>query len=147
MPAPSPLETDAINAALQAGATLIAAAGNESSNADLTIPAGIDGVVTVSATGLTRAIAPYSNFGSSVNVAAPGGNMIEDANGDTFPDGVLSTVGDDGGGLFKFFEGTSMACPHVAGVFARMLAVNPDLTPRAFYRLPSAEHPPPPLTI
>jgi len=70
-----------------------------------------------------------------VDVAAPGGNMELDVNGDGLPDGVLSThVGFDGGertSAVRFMEGTSMASPHMAGVAALMKSVHADLTPAA----------------
>ncbi len=121
---------------------MIAAAGNESSNADYSSPAGLDGVVTVSAVGYSRDLAPYSNFGSCVDVAAPGGDLSADANGDTYPDGVLSTMGqDDGSYTYEFSNGTSMSAPHVAGVVALMKSVNPDLSPEDFDLLLAGNHP------
>ena len=138
----SSAEQEAITAARAAGVIVIAAAGNEASNANFTSPAGLDGVVTVSAVGFTRALAPYSNFGTSVEVAAPGGDMSVDANGDTFADGVLSTLGqDDGSFVFDFSQGTSMAAPHVAGVAALMKSMNADLTPDDFDQLLAGTHP------
>jgi len=138
----SSAEQDAINQARAAGVIVVAAAGNESSNADLTSPAGLDGVVTVSAVGYTQTLAPYSNFGSTVDVAAPGGDMSVDANGDTYADGVLSSVGTDAGGFdYEFSQGTSMASPHVAGVAALMKSVDPNLTPDDFDQLLAGTHP------
>ncbi len=138
----STVEQEAIDAARANGTIVIAASGNDSTNADFYSPAGLDGVLTVSAVGLTRKAAPYSNFGSSVDVAAPGGDVGSDANGDAWPDGVLSTIGTDGGGFeYAFLQGTSMAAPHVAGVVALMKSVNPELTPQDVDLLIAGTHP------
>jgi serine protease len=138
----SALAQEAVNAARDAGVIVIAAAGNEASNADGFTPAGLEGVVTVSAVDFSRALAGYSNFGSSVEVAAPGGDVTADVNGDSFVDGVLSSVGqDDGGFAWSFYDGTSMAAPHIAGVAALMKAVNPDMTPADFDLLLAGTHP------
>ncbi len=137
----SSAEQAAITAARSAGAIVVVAAGNEASNAAFFSPAGLDGVITVSAVGLTRELAPYSNFGGTIEVAAPGGNLNVDANADTLADGVLSTVGDDGSGLFSLSQGTSMAAPHVAGVISLMKAVNRGMTPSDFDRLLARTHP------
>ena len=112
------------------GMIFVAAAGNDGSSA-LFYPAAYDGVISVSAVGQTRTRAPYSNFGSTIDVAAPGGNFETDVDGDGYPDGVLSTLFDesDSSFVYSFYQGTSMAAPHVAGVIALMLEVNPLLTP------------------
>jgi serine protease len=138
----SMVEQQAITAARQAGTIVIVAAGNEQANSDFFSPAGLDGVVTVSAVDFDRRLAPYSNFGGSIDVAGPGGDVTRDANSDTFGDGVLSSLGVDGGGFtYDFSQGTSMACPHVAGVAALMKAVNPNLTPNDFDLLLAGQHP------
>lgn len=116
-----------------AGVIIVAAAGNEGSDRPA-YPASYDGVISVSAVDSQRNLAPYSNFGSRIDVAAPGGNNAVDRNGDGYPDGVLSTRGStsDSGGLnfvYTFTAGTSMASPHVAGIVALMKSVNPALTP------------------
>jgi serine protease len=120
---------------------VIAAAGNENTNVP-SYPASYNGVVSVSAVGITRNKASYSNYGATVDVAAPGGDSTPDINGDGYPDGVLSTIGDDSSGsiqlAYGFYNGTSMAAPHVAGVAALMKAVNPGLTPAAFDTLLSS---------
>jgi serine protease len=117
------------------GVIIIAAAGNDNSN-ELFYPASYAGVVSVSAVDMNKARAPYSNFGTQVDVAAPGGNVGADLNNDGFVDGVLSTKGDDSTGTiqaaYEFENGTSMASPHVAGVAALMKAVHPGLTPANF---------------
>jgi serine protease len=111
------------------GMIFVAAAGNHASSVP-EYPAGFAGVISVSAVGPTRSLAPYSNFGSSIDVAAPGGDFRRDIDGDGFPDGVLSTFFEDGRGFgYAFYQGTSMATPHVAGVLALMLGINPALTP------------------
>ena len=132
---------DAVLDARAEGAILVAAAGNESTR-QAYYPASLDGVISVSAVDLNLQKATYSNFGSFVDVAAPGGDTSADLNGDGFGDGVLSTLGNDQGEFFyRFYQGTSMATPHVAGVLALMLAVNPNLTPTDIDQLLAGTHP------
>ena len=128
-------EQDLFNLVRNQGTLVIAAAGNFASGTPF-YPASYNNVVSVSAIDINRQRAPYSNFGAFVDVAAPGGNGTQDVNGDGNPDGVLSTGGDDSGGIlqlnYRFLQGTSMAVPHVAGVAALMKAVNPGMTPAQF---------------
>jgi serine protease len=121
---------DAIDAARLAGVTIVASAGNDATTTP-SYPAAFDGVISVSAVDANDALAPYSNFGSTIDVAAPGGDLAADANGDGFGDGVLSTWVDPATleRVYGFAQGTSMAAPHVAAVLALMLDVNPALTP------------------
>jgi serine protease len=121
---------DAIDAVRVAGVTVVASAGNDATSAP-SYPAAFDGVISVSAVDAVDSLAPYSNFGPTIDIAAPGGDLSSDANGDGFGDGVLSTWVDPATEerIYGFAQGTSMAAPHVAGVIALMLDVNPALTP------------------
>ena len=140
-PAFSQTVQDAVLDARAEGAILVAAAGNESTRL-ASYPASLDGVISVSAVNLNLQKATYSNFGSFVDVAAPGGDTSADLNGDDFGDGVLSTLGNEQGEFFyRFYQGTSMAAPHVAGLLALMLSVNPDLTPTDIDQLLAGTHP------
>lgn len=125
-------EEEAISQASSAGVVIVAAAGNESTSLS-SYPAAYDGVISVSATDFEDNLASYSNFGSTIDIAAPGGDTGVDLNSDGLPDGIISTLVDLQGTTrtsgYQGYQGTSMAAPHVAGVIALMLAVNPDLTP------------------
>lgn len=123
------------------GVIVIAAAGNSNSST-LFYPASYDGVISVSAMDWDNNKAPYSNYGSAVDIAAPGGDLSVDNNGDSYSDGILSCVINDSTGdrqsNYGFLQGTSMASPHVAGVVALMKAVYPGLTPAALDSLLSS---------
>lgn len=136
----SQADQDVITQARNQGVIVIAAAGNEAEEGNpIEYPASYNGVVSVGAVTLLKQRAPYSCFNTFVDIAAPGGDLYQDINGDGWPDGVLSTVGVDNVGMvqhdYTFYHGTSMAAPHVAGVAALMKSVNPGLTPAEFDEL------------
>ena len=119
---------NAINSARSRGTVVVVAAGNSNANAANFSPASCTGVITVAATDRTGAKAYYSNFGANVAVAAPGGDMRASA-----ANGILSTLNNGanapGSDTYAYYQGTSMAAPHVAAVVALMLAKNSTLTP------------------
>jgi serine protease len=117
---------DAFNVALAQGVVLVAAAGNSSQDASGFAPANCSGVITVGANTRQGDITSYSNFGSRIDLSAPGGDGV-------VSDWILST-GNDGTGApgnpdYEFAIGTSFAAPHVSGTASLMIARNANLTP------------------
>jgi len=114
---------DAINYAESKGVVIIAAAGN--SNVDYKhYPAGYDNVISVSATDNNDEKASFSNYGSWIDIAAPGVDIFS-----TMP--TYSVTMNDLWGYSQNYDemsGTSMACPHVSGLAGLILSKNPDLT-------------------
>ncbi len=119
----STLQT-AVNEIVAAGTTIVVSAGNSNLDASGFAPANCSGVVTVAATNLPGDRAYYSNYGTSVEISAPGG----DSNGY-----ILSTLntGDQGpeADAYAYYQGTSMAAPHVSGVASLLYSLNPNATP------------------
>lgn len=124
--------------AYNAGVILVAAAGNQGTNVP-NYPAAFGSVLAVGAVDIAKNLAPYSNYGSWVELVGPGGNVSQDTNGDSWPDGILSTMAfDQNSGRtydYSIKQGTSMATPHIAGVLALMKAVAPTLTPQRIQEL------------
>ena len=120
----------AINTALANNTVLAVSAGNGNQSASFNTPGNCAGVITVAATGRTGGRASYSNFGSLVEIAAPGGDFALAAPNDL---GILSTISSSatspGALVYSQYYGTSMAAPHVTGVVSLMLSVRPALTP------------------
>jgi serine protease len=108
-------EQSAFNAVVAAGATVVIAAGNSNANAAFFSPGNCDNVITVAANNRAGDRAWYSNYGGVVEISAPGGETSPQASS-----GVLSTLNDGatspGSHSYAYYQGTSMAAPHVAGL-------------------------------
>lgn len=125
----SPATQRAITGAFNRGTTVVVAAGNDNLNAANSNPANCSNVITVAATARTGARAEYSNFGSVVDISAPGGEMRTGEN----VNGILSTLNSGTKApsteSYAYYQGTSMATPHIAGLVALMKSANSSLTP------------------
>ncbi|XP_071511541.1 aqualysin-1-like [Diadema antillarum] len=109
----------AVKRMYDAGFTVSVAAGNSDEDACGTSPARSGYALTVGATDNTDARAYFSNYGSCLNIFAPGVDITSAWKGS---DSATSTI-----------SGTSMACPHVSGVAALVLAASPSSSPSSVY--------------
>ncbi len=114
----SAYERDIVAYALEQGCIVVASAGNDNSNAPQ-FPAGIDGVVSVAATGGNDRTASFTNRGPWVKIAAPGV-------------GIISTfIGAGGGWGYGTLQGTSMSAPLVSAACALVASCFPQSNGRA----------------
>ena len=118
---------DAINEITAAGVTVIVAAGNSNQNVLLTTPANCKNVITVGAIDRSGDRSWYSNYGAFVDLTAPGGETLSLGNGvlSTANTGQLTPLQDN----YEYYQGTSMATPHVVGVAALIYSLRPNITP------------------
>lgn len=123
---------NAVSYAYNKGVTIVCATGNDGLN-KVAYPAAYDDYcIAVGATRYDETIASYSNRGNSLDLVAPGGDLNVDQNIDGYPDGVLQQTfwHTTNNWIYRFYQGTSMAAPHVTGVAAllisRGIAATPD---------------------
>ncbi|OLN81886.1 Alkaline proteinase 2 [Colletotrichum chlorophyti] len=107
--------TTAVNSAYNAGVLTVVAAGNEAQNAANVSPASAANAITVGAITNTWAIASYSNYGTALDIFAPGSAILSTWIGSTTATNSIS--------------GTSMASPHVAGLVNYLQSVEGLSTP------------------
>lgn len=129
---------DMVALALLRGIPVVAASGNDSQRLQgnievLSVPAALPGVIAVGAHTEFGQVAHYSNGGPEIDLVAPGGGGRDTALKQgrqiwsTWP--VYPTAGTNTQSGYAWASGTSMACPHVTGVIALMLALEPGMSP------------------
>ncbi len=104
------------------GCVVVFAAGNANDDVSYYTPQNMDETIVIAATDYNDKKASFSNWGELVDVAAPGVSILSlEAEG--------TSMGLDVGENYTVASGTSMACPHAAGLVALLLANNPALKP------------------
>jgi serine protease len=130
-----PIVDPALDYAYDNGVTVVCASGNDGSRRNVGYPASYVTTIAVGATDYANEVTSYSNKGTGLDIVAPGGDLGADLNGDGYGDGVLqeTDLNDGEGFKYYFFDGTSMASPHVAAVAAMLYAYGTATTPDEVY--------------
>lgn len=113
----------AIKGAYSRGVPVVVAAGNAGANANAWTPSNCYFAIVVGATGGDNALTAYSNWGSTLDILAPGGTAWQQVNSTSNAGRTTATTASFGG-----LYGTSQAVPVVAGTIALMKQANPNLT-------------------
>ena len=113
----------AINDLYERNISVVSSSGN-SGTEEYGSPSSCNNVISVAATEATGNRAYYSTYNDRVDIAAPGGDVGTDANADGYGDGVLAFGSNED---LAFYQGTSMASPHVAGAIGILYALVPEL--------------------
>jgi serine protease len=119
-PFPSQVIHSACRYAYRKGCTIVAAAGNGFGEG-VSYPAAWPECIAVSAVGPSGELAPYSSFGKEVGIAAPGGDKTQGEKSGVLQNTVMPGAGSPSDDYF-YFEGTSMASPHVAATAALIIS-------------------------
>jgi len=125
-----PIMDPALDYAFNHGVTVVCASGNDSSKSNVSYPAIYKTTIAIGATDYKNNVTRYSNKGEGLDLVAPGGDSTRDFNHDGYGDGILQETRINGEWGYYFFEGTSMATPHVAAIAAMLLAENSTLSPQ-----------------
>jgi serine protease len=125
---------EAVTSAVNAGITVVAAAGNNGING-ISAPANCVGALAIGAHNASGDLANYSNHGQALALTAPGGGACRSGVGincDSTPTLALGIVGAttfQGYGDVRYFAGTSAAAPHAAAAAALLYTLRPEITP------------------
>ena len=111
----------AIDELVSGGVVVVVAAGNSADDACNYQPAFIPSAITVGSTTSGDLVSSFSNYGTCMDIYAPGSS--------------INSVATGSGSGYVEFSGTSMACPHVAGIAALNFEYRPSTTPAALKQI------------